>query len=91
MFAGGKELQLQSISEMRGQVFAVTQVDLAGNKLVDDGLANLAGLRRLDALQLSRTALTNEGLKNLANLNSLRVLGIVETKVTDDGLLHLKV
>ena len=70
--------------------FHVTGVQLADNpRVTDAGLANLAGLSRLEYLNLQGTPITDAGLAHLADLPSLRRLYLVRTRVTDAGMHHV--
>ena len=61
-----------------------------GNPYTDAGVAQLAGLANLEALDLSASQTTDAGLAQLANLTKMRELNLAETKITDAGLAHLE-
>jgi hypothetical protein len=50
----------------------------------------LAGLTRLEHLELGRTKITDAGLKELVPLKQLRLLYVGDTQVTDAGVQELK-
>ena len=56
----------------------------------DKGVALLAGLQRLEYLNLYRTAVTDEGLGPLTSLKRLRALYVWETGVTPAGISRLQ-
>jgi hypothetical protein len=64
----------------------VIAVQLFWSKVTDAGLKELAGLKRLQSLDLSGTNVTDAGLKELAVLKSLQSLDLGRTQVTDAGL-----
>ncbi len=55
----------------------------------DAGVAHLAGLTKLESLDLEGTKLTDVGMASLAGLVNLKSLTISDTAVTNDGLKHL--
>lgn len=58
---------------------------------VSDGdLRLLAGLTRLEFLQLCHTSITDEGLAHLEGLASLRLLDLGCTSTSDAGLKHIR-
>jgi hypothetical protein len=59
-------------------------------KVGDAGLVHLAGLTRLEILELQGTGLTDRGLANLSGLTRLQDLSLGDTRITDAGLKHLK-
>ena len=65
-------------------------LDLAGTKISDDGLAQLAAMPNLTRLHLERTAITDAGLTNVANLPNLEYLNLYGTEITDAGLQTLE-
>ena len=56
--------------------------------IVDDDLAALANMRRLNRLSL-QGRLTDDGLQHLSRITSLEYLTILLTPITDRGLVHL--
>jgi serine/threonine protein kinase/Leucine-rich repeat (LRR) protein len=71
--------------------FALTQVNLVGNKSVTDaGLAHCKDLKRVTSFNLDSTNVTNDGLEQLKGLERLSVLNLWATKVSDEGLVHLQ-
>jgi hypothetical protein len=53
-------------------------------------LKDLAALKQLQTLDLSRTGVTDRGLKGLAGLRQLRMLRLRDTKVTNGGVADLQ-
>ena len=68
----------------------VIGVNLAGTKVTDAGLKELADLKQLTTLGLDSTQVTDAGLKELTHLKQLTLLDLNHTKVTDAGLKELK-
>jgi internalin A len=58
--------------------------------VTDAGLKELAGLKGLTRLSLSRTGVTDAGLKELAGLKNLKNLSLSGTSVTDAGAKTLQ-
>jgi internalin A len=59
------------------------------DKVTAAGVPELAALRELRWLNLSRSGVTDAGLKEFAGVKGLRILDLAETSVTDDGLKAL--
>lgn len=57
--------------------------------VTDEALAGIAGLPKLEDLQLFYTSVGDAGLKHLAGLKTLKTLNLMNTRVTDAGLEHL--
>jgi hypothetical protein len=68
----------------------IVSVDLGFTKMTDDGLKELAGLKRLRILFLHRTLVTDGGLKEVARFAYLEKLYLGATKVTGAGLKELR-
>jgi hypothetical protein len=69
----------------------VTSLDLNGSdQVTDDGARFLAGLPRLEHLDLSGTGITDRALEALANLKDLRTIKLAWTCVSDAGIAQLK-
>jgi len=60
-----------------------------GTKITDADLKELAGMKRLQVLNLSDSKITDAGLKELAGMKHLEALNLLYTKVTDAGLEEL--
>jgi hypothetical protein len=72
------------------RIGGITSLDLGGSKeLTDDGLRHLAGLPRLEHLNLSGTAITDRGLEVLGELPALETVSLAMTRVTDEGMRWL--
>lgn len=67
----------------------VVRVVLSRSKMTDEGLKELAGLKKLAQLDLSNTAITDAGVKELAKMKTLIWLDLAFTKITDTGLKDL--
>lgn len=65
---------------------------LADNRIGDQGLAHLAGLKKLEVLDLAANPLiTNGGLAHLKDLTELKWLLLRNnSQITDEGLVHLE-
>jgi hypothetical protein len=62
---------------------------LRGRDLTDDGLANVAALKNVIALNLRDTQITSAGLVHLKGLTKLRRLHLERTKIGDEGIGNL--
>jgi len=69
---------------------APTKLTLAGNRITDRGLAQLARMTRLKTLDLSATEVTDAGLIHLQGLKSLEAVNLGATRVTKEGLTELQ-
>jgi hypothetical protein len=67
----------------------IVRVDLGFTGMTDEGLKELAGLKRLRILYLHRTEVTDAGLQTLAGFECLEKLYLGATRVTDEGLKEL--
>jgi internalin A len=67
----------------------VVWVLMAGTKMTDAGLKELAPLKNLTTLNLTSTQVSDAGLKALAPLKNLTTLVLTGTEVTDAGLKNL--
>jgi hypothetical protein len=81
---GGSVREIAANSEDRNVEF-----HLGGRELTDDGLALVAALKNVVALNLKNTQITSAGLVHLKGLTKLRRLHLEKTAVDDDGLVHL--
>ena len=63
---------------------------LRGRDLTDEGLAKLAALKNVVALNLRDTKITSAGLAHLKGLSKLKRLHLERTAVDDAGMVHLK-
>jgi internalin A len=64
-------------------------LDFHDQKLADDDLKELAGLKNLRYLRLNGTQVTNAGMKQLAGLSDLQAVDLGGTQVSDAGLKEL--
>ncbi len=62
---------------------------LRGRGLTDDGLANVAALKNVIALNLRDTQITSAGMVHLKGLTKLRRLHLERTKIGDEGIGNL--
>jgi Leucine-rich repeat (LRR) protein len=86
----GKERVVKAVTDLPAGPWTMRHVILTNNQQVDDaGLKVLAGLKRLNALDLHATQLTDTGVKELAGLKSLTWLSLYGTNVTDTGVKEL--
>lgn len=65
-------------------------LNLAGTKVTDAGLKQVAGMKNLTQLHLERTAVTDAGLRSLSKLRELEYLNLYGLPITDNGLQSLK-
>ena len=86
--SGGEvaDAQLAMLTPIAQQVY---ELNLAGSKVTDAGLAAVAQLPNLRRLHLEKTAVTDAGLAHLKGLANLEYLNLYATGVTDAGLAHL--
>jgi YHS domain-containing protein len=80
------DAQLANLTPIAAQVY---ELNLAGSKVTDAGLAEVGKLTNLRRLHLEKTAVTDAGLANLKGLANLEYLNLYSTAVTDAGLAHL--
>lgn len=80
----------QATDDVLRDVASITDVralDLSGSPgITDDGVMQLAGLARLEYLDLSGTAVTDRALETLRQLPALRTLLLRGTRVSDAGM-----
>ncbi len=62
----------------------------SGRHFTDAGLKELAGLKKLTALDLSESYVTDEGLMYLANVKNLTTLDLEYTEIVGPGLKELE-
>lgn len=67
----------------------VTWLNIAGTKVTDNGVAQLAPLKNLTRLNLEKTGIGDEALAHLSGLEHLEYLNLYGTHVSDAGLTHL--
>jgi len=65
-------------------------LDLAGTKVSDAGLIQIARMPNLTRLHLERTAVTDAGLARISSLAQLQYLNLYATDVSDHGLKELQ-
>jgi hypothetical protein len=53
-------------------------------------LEHLAGLKKLQVLEIHNSSITDRGLRHLEALTKLKVFQLSATEVTDDGVSRLK-
>jgi uncharacterized membrane protein/YHS domain-containing protein len=81
------DTQLARLSPLRNNL---VWLDLAGTRVTDTGLVQVAEMPFLKRLHLERTALTDAALCQLSGLKQLEYLNLYGTPVTDACLDHLK-
>ena len=81
------DAELGLLAPVAQQVYAL---NLAGSKVTDAGLAQLAPLTNLRRLHLEKTGVTDAGLAHLKGLANLEYLNLYGTQVTDAGLANLE-
>jgi hypothetical protein len=86
----GKSVDDKALEDLAQVADQVTWLNLARTGITDDGLAHVAGLKKLTRLHLEQTDVTDAGLNHLKDLPYLEYLNLYGTKVTDAGLDHLK-
>ena len=83
--AGGSVLELAQNDDRLEIAF-----HLSDQKITDETLKTLAGLSKVDSLNLRGTEVTSAGLAQLQHLKALTHLHREKTKVNDAGLKHLQ-
>lgn len=78
-------VELKGLARLEG-----FQAEWQGTKLTDAGLATLATLPRIEALNLRGSAVTDAGLAQLKTLKRLRWLQVSDTAITDRSLAVLR-
>ena len=83
---------LQSLKELRLDAIVTVKPGEAAYRmdLTDEGLSQIAGLKKLETLSLSGARITDEGLQQLAGLPSLTWLNVQCSPVTEEGLRRLQ-
>jgi hypothetical protein len=72
-----------------GQLTNLRWLDLTACGVDDASLKELAGLRKLELLNLGTSKVSSVGLKELASMTDLHSLDLHRTNITDDGLKEL--
>ena len=88
-FNSGSEVADAQVAQIAPIAAQVYELNLAGSKITDAGLAQVASLTNLRRLHLEKTAITDAGLAHLKGLANLEYLNLYGTAVTDAGLAHL--
>jgi len=70
--------------------FQVTGVSLDSTAIVDDDLATLALLPKLEGLDISSTEVTDAGVVHLAKVPNVKYVNAHKTKMTYAGVAELK-
>ena len=81
------DAELALLTPVATQVYAL---NLAGSKVTDGGLPQLAPLANLRRLHLEKTGVTDAGLAHVKGLANLEYLNLYGTQVTDAGLANLE-
>lgn len=68
----------------------MTQLNLRGQEITDDGLPHIAGQKGLVKLHLEKTKITDKGLETIKGLENLEYLNVYGTEIGDAGLAHLE-
>ncbi len=63
---------------------------MCSNRVTGAGLKELAALKNLTILDLSRTNVTDADVKELISLKNLVTLDLSDTRVTDAGVAELR-
>ncbi len=83
---GGDKVNDEALTKLVALAPQVTWLNLAGTKVTDAGLAQVANLTKLTRLHLERTEVTDAGIANLAALANLQYLNVYGTKVSDASI-----
>lgn len=68
----------------------LTQLNLRGQEVTDDGVTHLANQKTLVKLHLEKTKITDKSMEVVKGLENLEYLNIYGTEVGDAGLAHLE-
>ena len=85
----GKDFSDAELSKLAPLGTNLRWLDLAGTKISDSGLKQLASMPNLTRLHLERTGITDAGLVEVAQLRNLEYLNLYGTSITDAGLQAL--
>ncbi|MBD3285273.1 hypothetical protein GF359_10910 [candidate division WOR-3 bacterium] len=68
----------------------LTELNLHGSDITDDGIDQLVSMTNLRFLDLSATKITDASIQELSKMNNLRYLDIKGTEITTAGLKRLR-
>lgn len=77
-----------TLLDLRNESFTATEPKAP--RITDAGLKQLAGLTKLEYLNLQGQHITDGGLKHLSGMANLQTLSLSFSGITDDGLKHLE-
>jgi Leucine-rich repeat (LRR) protein len=83
-----KDLTNLTLLDLRNESFTATEPRTP--RITDAGLGHLAGLSKLEYLNLQGQHITDAGLKHLKGMTNLQTLALSFPGITDDGLKHLE-
>ncbi|MCC6793724.1 MAG: DUF1553 domain-containing protein [Candidatus Hydrogenedentes bacterium] len=83
---GADKVNDEALAKLAALAPQVTWLNLAGTKVTDAGLAQVANLKKITRLHLERTEVTDAGIANLAGLENLQYLNVYGTKVSDASI-----
>ncbi len=90
VMVGNTRVDVRSPAAIPKEDFFVRDIALRNLKnLPLDGLSNLAGLKRAEGLELTRTTLTDAGLASVLTWSNLGLLNLYETQITDVSVAKL--
>lgn len=83
-----QELKNLKLLDLRNEKFTATEPKTP--RITDAGLKHLAGLTKLEHLNLQGQHITDDGLKHLSEMTNLQTLSLSFSGITDEGLKHLE-
>jgi hypothetical protein len=83
-----KDLKNLTLLDLRNESFTATKP--RAPRVTDAGLGHLAGLSKLEYLNLQGQHITDAGLKHLKGMPNLQTLSLSFPVITDEGLKHLE-
>ena len=83
-----QELKNLRFLDLRNEKFTATEPKAP--RITDAGLRHLAGLTKLEYLNLQGQHITDEGLKHLSGMTNLQSLALSFSGITDEGMKHLE-
>lgn len=83
---GADKVNDEALAKLVALAPQITWLNVAGTKITDAGLQQIANLKKLTRLHLERTDVTDAGIPALASLENLQYLNLYGTKVSDASI-----
>ena len=75
---------------MVDQLPALVSLKCRSSAITDEGLAYVAGAKKLRGLHLEDAKISDDGMKQLAGLTAIDDLNLLRAPITDEGIAVLK-